>query len=96
MGDIKVGYEALDGAAAEIKGRAISIEDKLNSMEKRMEGRADRWTGSASLAFTDARLQWEGAMTDMKQILNDIGHTVGLSNEEYQAAETANARRFQS
>lgn len=92
--DIKVGYEALDGAAAYIKNRAIDIEDKLDAMERRMISRKDQWTGDASAAFDEARSQWEGAMNDMKNVLQDIGHTVGLSNEEYQAAEAANARRF--
>jgi WXG100 family type VII secretion target len=94
MSDIKVGYEALDGAAAEIKNKAVAIEDKLNAMEKRMEGRAEHWTGAASSAFTTSRLEWDKAMTDMKEILNEIGLTVGLSNAEYAAAEARNAKRF--
>src|SRR4051794_37978562 len=95
MGEnIAVGYEALDGAAAYIKNRAIDIEDKLNAMEKRMMGRADSWTGDASAAFNEARAAWDGAMNDMKNVLQDVGLTVGLSNAEYQAAESANARRF--
>lgn len=95
MGEnIAVGYEALDGAAATIKNQAINIEDKLDAMEKRMLNRKDEWTGEASNAFDEARADWEGAMADMKNVLQDIGHTVGLSNAEYQAAEAANARRF--
>ncbi|QIX28285.1 WXG100 family type VII secretion target [Nocardioides sp. JQ2195] len=92
--NIAVGYEDLDGAAATIKNRAIDIEDKLNAMERRMIARKDEWTGDASNAFDESRADWEGAMNDMKNVLNDIGHQVGLSNQEYQAAEAANARRF--
>ena len=95
MGNLKVGYEALDGAASDIKQAALDIEDKITAMEKRMQGRRDEWTGSASAAFDEARLKWDGAMNDMTDILNDIAQTVGLSNAEYQRAEAANARRFQ-
>ncbi|WP_067437964.1 WXG100 family type VII secretion target [Nocardioides jensenii] len=95
MGEnIAVGYEALDGAATQLKNRAIDIEDKLNAMERRMIARSDQWTGDASLAFNEARAAWDGAMTDMKNVLQDIGVTVGLSNQEYQATEARNARRF--
>lgn len=92
--NIAVEYDQLDGAATIIKNRAIDIEDKLNQMEKRMLARKDEWTGDASNAFDECRADWEGAMNDMKNVLNDIGHQVGLSNQEYQAAEAANARRF--
>lgn len=92
--EIAVGYEALDGAAAYIKNRAIDIEDKLDAMERRMLGRKDQWTGDASLAFDEARSAWDGAMNDMKNVLQDVGLTVGLSNDEYRAAEARNARRF--
>lgn len=92
--DLQVGFEDLDGAAATIKNRAIDIEDKLDAMEKRMLNRKPNWTGAASDAFDEARLGWESAMADMKNVLHDIGLTVGLSNAEYQAAESQNASRF--
>lgn len=93
-GNLKVGYEALDGAAANIKAAALAIEDKLTQLERRMTGRMDEWTGEASTSFTEARTRWDAAMNDMKDVLNDIGLTVGLSNEEYKRAESANAKRF--
>jgi early secretory antigenic target protein ESAT-6 len=92
--DLKVGYEALDGAASDIKSAALAIEDKLTQLEKRMEGRMPEWTGEASASFREARIAWDKAMNDMKDVLNDIGLTVGLSNEEYKRAESANAKRF--
>lgn len=93
-GNLKVGFDALETAASDIKAAALAIEDKLTQLERRMTGRMDEWTGQASASFTEARLKWDGAMNDMKDILNDIGLTVGLSNEEYKRAEAANAKRF--
>lgn len=92
--DLQVGFEDLDSAAATIKARAVDIEDKLDAMEKRMLNRKPNWTGAASDAFDEARIGWEAAMSDMKEVLNDIGVTVSLSNADYQAAESANASRF--
>lgn len=95
-GNLRVGYEALDFAASDIRQAALDIEDQLTALEQRMMGRQADWTGAASEAFTEARLKWDGAMNDMKDILQDVGVQVGLSNEEYQRAEAANARRFQA
>lgn len=92
--EIAVGYEVLEGAASYIKNRAGDIEDKLDAMERRMLNRKDQWTGDASAAFDEARSAWDAAMSDMKNVLQDVGRTVGLSNAEYQAAEARNARRF--
>jgi WXG100 family type VII secretion target len=94
MGDMKVGYEALDQAAADLKNGAVAIEDKLTQLESRMRGRQADWTGEASTAFETSRIQWDKGMKDMKQILHDIGLGVGLSREEYAAAEGRNRARF--
>ncbi|NYG59036.1 WXG100 family type VII secretion target [Nocardioides daedukensis] len=94
LGDMKVGYEALDQAAADLKNGAVGIENKLDELERRMRGRQSEWTGEASLAFESSRHEWDRAMKDMKSILHDIGLGVGLSREEYAAAEGRNKGRF--
>lgn len=94
MGNLKVGYDALDAAAYDINQAALDIEERLAGLERRMEGRRAEWTGAASDAFTEARLHWNAAMTDMRSVLRDIGVTVQMANEEYQRSEAVNAGRF--
>jgi len=55
--------------------------------------RAD-WTGSASEAYQSAKAQWTQAITDMKQLLADIGNAVSTSHDEYQAGEKQNTSRW--
>ncbi|MDT0200502.1 WXG100 family type VII secretion target [Nocardioides sp. AE5] len=94
MGEIRVGYAALDTAAANIAAKAAAIENALGAMEQRMVARSGSWTGAASASFTESRVRWEASMQQMKNVLADIGSAVGHSNAEYRAAEARNAARF--
>lgn len=94
QGNLKVGYEALDGMAAGILNAGVALDDKLNAMERRMEGRKAEWSGSDSNAYDTARAGWDKAMQEMLTVLGDIGKAVNLSKEEYQNAEASNAKRF--
>jgi early secretory antigenic target protein ESAT-6 len=91
---LKVGYAALGDAGVGLRSAAAAIEEKLTGLEHRMQGRAPDWTGAASDSFTQARLQWDAAMRDMKEVLRAIGQAVDSAAEDYRAAESANARRF--
>jgi ESAT-6 family protein len=94
LGNLKVGYEALDSMAAGIINAGVALDDKLNAMERRMEGRKAEWSGQDSNAYDTARAGWDKAMQEMLTVLGDIGKAVNLSKEEYQNAEQANAKRF--
>ena len=94
LGNLKVGYEALDSMAAGILNAAGAMDEKLNAMERRMEGRKAEWSGDDSNAYDTARAGWDQAMAEMMTVLQDIAKAENLSKEEYQAAEAGNARRF--
>jgi len=94
LGNLKVGYEALDSMAAGILNAAAAMDEKLNAMERRMQGRKAEWSGDDSNAYDTARAGWDQAMAEMMTLQQDIAKAVNLSKEEYQAAEAGNARRF--
>jgi WXG100 family type VII secretion target len=94
MTTLKVGHVALDDASSDLRGAAARIEAGLDDLARRLQTRAPEWTGSASDAFADARLRWDAAMRDMKEVLHAIGTAVAAANDQYRAAEAANARRF--
>ena len=93
-GMLKVGHAALDDAAAGLRASATRIETTLDELARRLASRAPEWTGHASDSFEQARRRWDAAMRDMKEVLHAIGLAVASANEEYRAAESANARRF--
>lgn len=91
---LKVGHAALDDAAGGLRAAAGRIETGLDDLARRLQARSPEWTGSASDAFSDARLRWDAAMRDMKEVLHAIGGAVSAANDHYRSAEAANARRF--
>jgi WXG100 family type VII secretion target len=93
-GNLKVGYEALDQMAANILNAGAAVDDKLNAMESRMQGRMAEWSGDDQQAYLAAKAEWDKQMEEMLLILGDIAKAVNLSREEYQAAEKTNAARF--
>lgn len=94
LGDLKVGYEALDASAGNILNAAAKLEEKINSMERRMEARKPEWSGDDSDAFDVCRLEWEKGVNAMNDALRSIAKAVNLSKEEYMATEANNKRRF--
>lgn len=93
-GMLKVGHAALDDAATGLRVAAAGIESTLDELTRRLVGRGPEWTGHASDSFDQARRRWDAAMRDMKEVLHAIGGAVASANEQYRAAESANARRF--
>ncbi len=94
LGDLKVGYEALDASAGNILNAAARLEQKINDMERRMEARKPEWSGDDSDAFDACRLEWDKGCVAMNDALRSIAKAVNLSKEEYQATEQNNRRRF--
>lgn len=94
MTTLKVGHAALDDASSDLRMAAAQIEAGLDDLARRLQARAPEWTGSASDAFSDARMRWDVAMRDMKEVLGAISHAVSVANDHYRSAELANTRRF--
>lgn len=94
LGDLKVGYEALDQAAANILTASSDLDDRLDQLETYMNGRKQHWSGEDAAAYETARLKWNQGMKEMNLILRDVAKAVNLSKEEYMNAEKGNAKRF--
>jgi WXG100 family type VII secretion target len=93
-GNLKVGFDDLEQMAANILSAGAGVDDKLNAMERRMEGRMTEWSGDDRLAYKSAKEEWDKHTREMLLILGKIAKAVKLSAEEYRAAEKKNAGRF--
>lgn len=93
-GEMKVDFGGLDAAAADIQGSARQIEGRLSQLDGELAPLRSDWTGAASEAYQVAKAQWTRAITDMQQLLAQVGSAVSTSNAEYQAAERANQGRW--
>lgn len=94
MGDLKVDFGALSGASSDIGAGANKIQSQLDQMDSALQPLRADWTGSASEAYQTAKSQWSQAITDMKQLLADIGNAVSTSHDDYHAGEQKNTGRW--
>lgn len=92
--NLKVSYDGLDQMATQLLNTAVGVDDKLNGLETKLEGYMAEWSGDDRQAYIQAKATWDKAMKEMLMTLQSLSRAVGLSKEEYQAAEKQNAARF--
>lgn len=90
----KANFGGIATASADIIGGANKIESQLNDMDSRLAPLRSDWTGSAAESYQQAKAKWTQAISEMKQLLTEIGSQVGRDGEEFQGADTRNAQRF--
>ncbi|MGF1662898.1 MAG: WXG100 family type VII secretion target [Kineosporiaceae bacterium] len=94
-GEMRVNFGALETTAADIQGSAGRIRGRLDQLDSELAPLRSDWTGAASEAYQVAKAEWTKAITDMQQVLTQLGAAVSASNTEYQATERANQSRWQ-
>lgn len=90
----KMQFGAVETAGADIGGAANNIETKLTDMDNALKPLQSDWTGEASEAYVQAKIQWTAAITEMKQLLAEIGKQVIQDAGDAQSNETRNRNRW--
>jgi WXG100 family type VII secretion target len=94
MDGLRVNHAGLDTAAEDL-GRAVKqIDDRLNRLESELAPLRSDWSGSAQQAYTAAKAKWDGAMEEMRNLLQDTSNNVHQSNADYKAADQRGAASF--
>lgn len=91
---VKVTFGELDAAAGNIKATSQKIMAELDDIVNFVNQLAGIWTGEAQETYRVAQDQLNQASNDLNMTLNQIGIAVDTANQNYRAAESANARRF--
>lgn len=91
---LNVEHAALDGASLDLLTAAKNIDGRLDRLAIDLEPLRQGWTGQAKNAYTDAKQQWDQAISEMIQLLSDTGQAVDVSNAEYRAADLRGSVRF--
>ncbi|WP_149203951.1 WXG100 family type VII secretion target [Actinotalea subterranea] len=94
MSDLKVNFSSVNAAAADIGTGANQLEATLAAMDRSLQPLRANWSGEAASSYEAAKAKWTAAITDMKALLSDIGRAVDTSGQDYQSAESSNAKRF--
>ena len=91
---LRVNHAGLDTAAEDMYRTVKDIDDRLNRLEQELAPLRSDWTGNAQQAYTTAKAKWDGAIQEMRNLLDETSKTVMQSNAEYQAADQRGAASF--
>ena len=85
----------LDQLQANLRLAYRGIEDETNDLEKALEAKLAQWEGSAKEAYWDAKAQWEKAISELNQVLGQLGAAVENIKSNYTETERSNSTIFQ-
>lgn len=89
---IKVSPAELDGFGMRIKTSSQELQAILDELRGKLDAMA--WTGSDQQNYEIQRAEWNRTVMGLNELLNRIGQTVQLANQNYKGTEGANARMF--
>ena len=90
MSMIKVDYAVLENANAQMQAISRTIDEKLDTLRSMLSKL--QWEGQDRAAYEAHQAQWDAAVRDINQILNDIGRAVGVARENYVTTEMSNSK----
>jgi 6 kDa early secretory antigenic target len=91
---LRVNHAGLDEAAEDLTRVVAKIDARLNQLQRELEPLRTSWVGDAQRAYAVAAARWEGAITEMRDLLYSTSQQVTRSNAEYRAADLRGARSF--
>lgn len=92
MDVIKVSPGELEGFAGKLQSSASELDSILDGLRSRLD--AMQWSGGDQQAYEQQRTEWNAAVSDLNQLLNQIGRSVGAAKQDYVSTEGVNARMF--
>jgi 6 kDa early secretory antigenic target len=91
---LRVNHAALDQAADDLMRIVNTIDARMNHLAQELAPLRSSWVGDAQEAYTVAKARWDGAITEMRDLLSATARQVSRSNTEYRAADARGARSF--
>ena len=87
---IKVDYAVLESSNQQMQAISKTIDEKLDTLRSMLTKL--QWDGEDRAAYEQHQAQWDAAVRDINQILNDIGGAVGIARENYVTTEMSNSK----
>ncbi|KUL29307.1 hypothetical protein ADL15_28840 [Actinoplanes awajinensis subsp. mycoplanecinus] len=87
---IKVDYAVLENSHAQMTSISRTIDEKLDTLRQMLSKLV--WDGQDRAAYEQHQAQWDAAVRDINQILNEIGGAVGVARENYVSTEMSNSK----
>ncbi|WP_327004207.1 WXG100 family type VII secretion target [Dactylosporangium sp. NBC_01737] len=90
MSYFQTNYAQMETASHTIKGISKAIDTELDTLRLRLQNMT--WDGKDREAYNQHQAQWDAAVKDMNNLLNEIGGAVGIARTNYITTEMENAR----
>jgi 6 kDa early secretory antigenic target len=91
---LKVVHSGLDDAAADLAGIVARIDARLARLDQDLAPLRQAWVGDAQQAYVVAKRRWDGAVAEMRDLLQQASRQVTQSNSSYRTADARGARAF--
>jgi ESAT-6 family protein len=88
----KAVFGQLEQSQADFTSTYSNLQDTINTLDSQLRTHLAQWDGSAQAAYYSAKAVWDNAMADMANVLNQLGVVIGVANQNYTAAESANTQ----
>ena len=95
LDQIRVSHDGLDRAADGLHAGVRRIDERLDRLDAELTPLRIDWTGQAQQAYLAAKQKWEGAIREMRDLLETTSRTVTESNGAYRAADQRGAASFE-
>ena len=90
MSIVKVDYAVLEHANTQMQSISRTLDEKLDTLRQMLSKL--QWDGQDRQSYEAHQAQWDRAVRDINQILNDIGRAVGVARENYVTTEMSNSK----
>ena len=91
---IRVRHATLTQASVDLGASARTIRGRLDALAQELAPLSHLWSGEAQRSYQHARAQWDAAMAEMLDLLNQVSLVVEESNQAYRAVDRRGASRF--
>lgn len=94
MDGLRVNHAGLDIAAEDLRRTVREIDERLDRLASELAPLRSDWAGNAQQAYATAKARWDGAITEMRDLLDETSRAIIESNAEYKAADQRGAASF--
>jgi WXG100 family type VII secretion target len=91
---LKVVHGGLDRTADDLMAIAVRIEARLHRLDHELAPLRGGWIGDAQQAYAEEKCRWDGAISEMRDLLRQTSHQVAQANACYREADARAARTF--
>jgi early secretory antigenic target protein ESAT-6 len=90
----RVVFSSMEQGRADFAATYSSLQNTVSTLDTQLRSNLAEWDGAAQQAYYAAKTTWDNAMADMAAVLNQLGAVIGVANENYTSAESANSQMW--